>query len=98
MLNHGKVFRVGKLDDDRKFVPEPIQALPLEPEMFGVYYDTREHDPMDMMFYVCGIMSQASATNWNVMLGYFDSEDREVIQTHFEAEMKRMRDETGTVR
>ena len=92
-MDYGKVFRVGKLNNEHEFVPEPIQTLPLEPEMLGVYYDTRETDPQDMMYYVCGIMGQTSPTHWPVMLGYFDSKEREVIQAHFEADMKRLRDE-----
>jgi hypothetical protein len=93
-VNYGKVFKVGKLNDDHEFVPEPVQETPLEPEMFGVYYDTRERDPMDRMYYVTGIMGQQSPTEWQVMLGYFSTEERVPIQAHFEAEMARKREKS----
>lgn len=96
MNQHGKVFRVGRLDEDHKFVPEPIQSTPLEPEMRAVYFDTRETDLLDQAYYVCGIMGQTSPTNWNVMTGYFGYGEVKEIEAHFVAEMARLREEKNS--
>jgi hypothetical protein len=84
-VNYGKVFRIGRLDDDYKFIAEPIQTTPLEPEMKAVYYDTREREPMDQVYYVAGIMDQA--------LGYFSTEEMIPMQAYFGAEMARQRED-----
>jgi hypothetical protein len=92
-VNYGKVFRIGRLDDDYKFIAEPIQTTPLEPEMKAVYYDTREREPMDQVYYVAGIMDQSSPTSWNVALGYFSTEEMIPMQAYFGAEMARQRED-----
>jgi hypothetical protein len=93
------LYRLGRLDEDGEFVPEPVQCLPLKPEMKAVYYNGREPAIEWIVaaryFYVTGIMDSNEDVDpwWTVMVGYFSQEETIPMQDHKAAEMERLYNE-----
>lgn len=88
-------YKLGRLDESMQFVPEPVECLPMEPEMKGVYFNDREREPIDRYFYIAGVMESNGDVDpwWTVLTGYFSLEETIPMQDHRLAEMERLRNE-----